>query len=119
MKKYILIAGLFLVALCSNVSAEGTSQYFHVVEIELNKDYGNFIFIKTDRDNSDQSTKAPCSTHKYWEYTLPLVTEFDKAAYNIIMTALTESKEVILRGDETHCYEFGNVESLQSIRIRK
>ena len=111
--KTAFIAGVLLFSLSSSLLAE--SKTSHIIELELNRSYGNFAFIKTD---NHRFGKASCSTHEYWDYTLPLITEFDKATYVTLLTALVESKEVIVLGDGSHCYEFGSVESLKSVRLK-
>ena len=85
-----------------------------VIEISIEKDYGNYAFIKVD---VPPTAPVACSQNGYWQYTLPLVSEADKRIFSMVMTSYLTQRAMHFRGLGS-CNEFGAVESLAGARLR-
>lgn len=108
MKKAIFI---LIMCFCPFVSAANVDKV-NIIQIELAKDYGDYVFIKLDIP----VVKTGCHINTYWNYTLPLATETDKAIFTMLLSAHMSGKKIGIRGTGS-CSQFGSIESAKSIRV--
>jgi len=94
-----------------SASAAGAVENATIIEISLNRNYGEYAFIRM----SQSPTGAPeCSTNGYWHFTLPLDSAIGKELYAILLTAMAARIPVIAVGLGV-CTEQGTVESLAAL----
>lgn len=82
-----------------------------IVEMTLDKGYGDFVFI---RFNNAPASPIACSVNGYWHFTLPLATEADKKMFAMLMTARATGSAVEAIGSGA-CNEFAAIESLRRV----
>jgi hypothetical protein len=82
-----------------------------VVRIASNIQYGEIVFIKTDKS---KSSVPGCHTNLSWDFVMPLTSEHDKKLYAMLLAARASGTPVGLSG-AGHCNHFGSIESLSGI----
>jgi hypothetical protein len=85
----------------------------HVLNLAINKSFGNFVFVKLDKPHA---VPIACAINGSWQYTLPLSTEVDKRMFALLVTAQTTGKPVSINGAGA-CNEFGAVESMSALGL--
>lgn len=113
MNKFVLI--LFASCITSAVYATSDISNTTIVDMAINRDYGNFVFIRVAQSPANP---AACSTNGYWQYTLTLSNPGDHELYSMLLTAFSTGSTVDMSGRGV-CNEWGTVESLRSIRVSK
>jgi len=100
--------------LVSNTIFATNVEHATIVQLDINKNYGEFVFIKLDTHPDFIS----CAINHYWSYTMPLVSDMDKAMYSALLSAFTSGTKVTIGGTNV-CSDFPAIESAQSIRLEK
>ncbi len=105
---------LLLAAICYSSGALAGSQILRatIINLEISKSYGNFVFIGA----STSSVGAPTCETGSWQYTLTLTNPGDSQIYALLLTAYATGAVVNLQGAGS-CNEVGFVESLQSAQL--
>lgn len=108
---------LALIALAASSASYATSEISSttIVDMAINRDYGNFVFIRVAQTPANP---AACSTNGYWQYTLTLSNPGDHELYSMLLTAFSTGAAVDMSGRGV-CNEWGTVESLRSLRVSK
>jgi hypothetical protein len=97
----------------SDALAGGSAQNVLVVEMAVNRAYGNFAWIRV----SSLPTGSPsCSNNGYWNFTLSLDGLASRELYATLMAAITSGKQVKITGTGL-CSEYSAVESLESLGV--
>lgn len=114
MRSTALSASIAIVALCFGAGAAlaGDGQG-KIVQIAINKDFGSAAFIRLD---SNPTGVAACSTHGFWHFTFPLVSDLDKRMHAQLVAAKFAGTQVTIAGTGS-CNEFGSVESAKGVGI--
>jgi len=102
-----------LTALATGISVHAAETDGRVIEISIEKDYGNYAFIKVD---TPPAPPVACSQNGYWQYTLPLANEVDKRIFAMVMSSYLTQRAMHFRGTGG-CSEFSAVESLAGARL--
>ena len=111
--KHIVFTTLVLFLSSTAMSATEVANT-QIEELSLVREYGEFVFVKLQ----DSAPRSDCSTNGYWDYTLPLDTEFGRVLYSTILSAYMAGKSVSISGNSNGlCSEFGSVETLNSVRL--
>lgn len=84
----------------------------HIKNLQINKGYGNFVFINIDV----VPTGAPSCENSSWQYTLTLSNPGDGQMYAMLLTAYAAGTPVNFGGAGA-CNEFGSVESVSVIQL--
>ena len=118
MTKKLLVALPLLCSLAAVNEASAGSDVYNttITAISIDKQYGNFAFIKL----ANNPTGSPsCATLiNSWTYTLPLANPGDREIYAALLTAFAAGLTVSMSGTFV-CSEHGFVESLQSFHVVK
>ena len=116
MKKYSLRQALVAsaCALASSLCQAASAATGQIATLDIEPQWGTFVFIKINASNT--GTGPGCVTNHAWNYTLPIVTDQDKARFAMLLTAQASGRSVSLNGTGS-CSEFGSVESLSGISM--
>jgi hypothetical protein len=85
-----------------------------VINLQINRSYGNHVFIQVNSPPSG----APACSNSSWHYTLSLGNPSDKELYAMLLMAYATGTLVNISGSGT-CNEVGFVESLQALQATK
>ena len=96
---------------CSATAADVEAA--HVLELQISKSFGNFVFVALDKPHA---VPIACAINTGWQYTLSLAGEVDKRMFALLVTAQTTGKPVSIRGAGA-CNEFGAVESMTVLTL--
>lgn len=114
MKKHLLKIIIPLLSLAAGPAIAGSTGSGVILNFQVSKAYGDFVFIRLDNLNTD--VYAPCHVNTFWNYTLPLVSDTDKQMFSMLLVAYSSGKSVELQGMSA-CNEFPAVESLRSVTL--
>jgi hypothetical protein len=84
----------------------------HIKNLQINKGYGNFVFINIDVT----PTGAPPCENGSWEYTLSLSNPGDTQLYAMLLTAYAAGSPINIGGAGA-CNDVGFVESATAIQL--
>ncbi|ROQ23373.1 hypothetical protein [Gallaecimonas pentaromativorans] len=105
---------IIFLAVFSVVSYASEINGVKVKQLSINENYGDFIFIKL----SQSPERIACSKNGYWDYTLKLSTDADKALYSMLLMAASSGKSINVSGlDQPACNEFNTIESASRIDL--
>jgi hypothetical protein len=111
----VCISALALLSLASPVSRAGSVGNTTIVEVAIQKQFCNCVFIRTA---GLLAGPASCYTNGYWHFTLSFSNPGDRELYAMVLSAFHSGSTVGLSGTGT-CNEFGSIESLASINLVK
>jgi hypothetical protein len=94
------------------VQAAGYVQSATIVEMAVNRAYGNVVFIKLSASPVDG---AACSVLS-WTFTLPLDGVAGREMYAILLSAAASGKQIRAAGTG-QCSEHGQIESLLAVTL--
>jgi len=100
-------------SLVASGAAAADVERARVLDLAINKSFGNFVFVKLDNPHA---APIACAVNGYWQYTLPLDSEVDKKMFALLVTAQTTEKPVSINGAGA-CNEFAHVESMVVLRL--
>jgi hypothetical protein len=83
-----------------------------IVNMAINKSYGNFVFIQT----SITPTGAAVCANSSWQFTLSLSNPGDSQLYAMLLTAYASGALVNITGTGA-CSEYPTVESVQGVQL--
>jgi hypothetical protein len=105
-------AALLAVGL-SQAAHAGQTNNSAVVELSINRAYGNYVFVRL---GNPPSSPAGCSTNGYWHYTLSLDGVAGSELYAMLMTAKASGTNVTAVGTGV-CSQYGSIESLAAVSV--
>jgi hypothetical protein len=105
------ILGLVVIGVVTHVAnAAGESGYVQIVSTAMASNLGNHVYV---RGSATPTTRASCSTHGTWHFTIPLDTAWGKNVYAMLLAAKAAGTTVWLSGTNA-CSEDGTVETLRA-----
>jgi hypothetical protein len=84
----------------------------HIKNLQINKNYGVFVFINIDVN----PTGAPACESSSWQYTLSLTNPGDSQLYAMLLTAYTSGAPIDIGGTGA-CSDVGFVESAAYVQL--
>jgi hypothetical protein len=109
-RRRLVHAALLAVGL-GHAAHAGQTMNAAVVELSINRAYGNYVFVKL---SSTPSSPAGCSINGYWHYTLSLGDVASSELYAMLMTAKASGTNVNAVGTGS-CSQHGQIESLAAV----
>jgi hypothetical protein len=112
MRKAITLITFGLWALPVTAVAGSSALNAHIKNLQINKGYGNFVFINIDV----VPTGAPSCENAAWQYTLSLSSPGDTQLYAMLLTAYAAGSPINVQGAGA-CNDVGFVESATAIQL--
>ena len=111
--RYVFAALALLLTTNTQLALAGEVANATVVELAIFREYGNFVFVRTD---VTPTSKPTCATNGAWHFTLSLSAVAGKETYAMLLAAKTSGKRVHISGSN-QCLEFGQIESIRGLNI--
>src|SRR5262245_11252510 len=97
-------------AICSSPASAGDASG-KIANMSISKDIGSVVFIRLE---TPPTSRAACSTHGSWHFTLSLNTDLDKRIYASLVAAQLTGRVVQIGGTGA-CGEWHDVESVRAV----